>query len=298
MKLSDAFDAFILEKRLQGLTSASIKSYIDIISIFISFVGSDMDISELTLDAVNGYILNIYSKKLSKGSVSTYIRNLRIFLVWVDSNCGRLSFDARKIKIPKSPKKNIHIYSDDEIKLIFDSASSSIDWIRARNWAILSLMLDSGIRHCEVCGLLWKDVDFNDSFFKVTGKGAKDRYVPLGYMSHLFLMDYQDVCPFRDSPFVFVDRNGAALSGNAIRLFVNRLQHKLPFELSSHKLRHNFATNFCIDHIEDSGSSDVYDLSILMGHESIETTKKYEHFAHEILAVRKSVSHLDKVYNV
>ena len=78
-----------------------------------------------------------------------------------------------------------------------------------------------------------------------------------------------------------------------MRLFVNRLQHKLPFDLSSHKLRHNFATNYCIDHVRQTGKTDVYDLSILMGHESIETTKKYEHFAHEIIATENNISHLD-----
>lgn len=65
------------------------------------------------------------------------------------------------------------------------------------------------------------------------------------------------------------------------------------FDLSSHKLRHNFATNYCIDHVRQTGKTDVYDLSILMGHESIETTKKYEHFAHEIIAAENNISHLD-----
>ena len=73
---------------------------------------------------------------------------------------------------------------------------------------------------------------------------------------------------------------------------------KLPFDLSSHKLRHNFATNYCVDNLRKNGNSCVYDLSILMGHESMETTKKYEHFAHELLAVEDNHSHLDKVFQV
>ena len=47
-----------------------------------------------------------------------------------------------------------------------------------------------------------------------------------------------------------------------------------------------------------NGQSDVYDLSILMGHESVETTKKYEHFAHEIIAAENSISHLDGVWEI
>ena len=92
------------------------------------------------------------------------------------------------------------------------------------------------------------------------------------------------------------DRMGNQISRNAIKVFMNRLKHKVPFDISSHKLRHNFATNFCIDNYRKTGNTGVYDLSILMGHESIETTKKYEHFAHEIIAVENSNSHLDNIY--
>ena len=59
---------------------------------------------------------------------------------------------------------------------------------------------------------------------------------------------------------------------------MNHLKHDTGLDLSSHKLRHNFATNYYIDNLRETGNSNTYDLSILMGHESIETTKKYEHF--------------------
>ena len=159
-------------------------------------------------------------------------------------------------------------------------------------------MLDSGIRQKEVCELQKADIDKERMLMKVTGKGAKDRLVPLGYISSLFLDDYLSQCPYSNTAYVFVDRLGRPLSGNAVRVFVNRLQKKLPFDLSSHKLRHNFATNYCVDNLRKNGNSCVYDLSILMGHESMETTKKYEHFAHELLAVEHNHSHLDKVFQV
>ncbi|MEG0813727.1 MAG: tyrosine-type recombinase/integrase, partial [Clostridium sp.] len=219
------------------------------------------------------------------------------FLRWVYIEY-ELSFDPIKIKVPKSPKKNVHIYSDSEVRYIFSLVRTSIPWMTARNKAILALMLDSGLRQCEVCGLRSVDVDIERYIMKVTGKGSKDRMVPLGRMSLQLMNDYLNMCPFKDSDYVFVDRHGSFLSGNAVRLFVYHLERKLPFKFSSHKLRHNFATNYCIDHVRETGKSDVYDLSILMGHESIETTKKYEHFAHEIIASENNISHLDNVYKV
>lgn len=132
----------------------------------------------------------------------------------------------------------------------------------------------------------------------VTGKGSKDRLVPLGYVSLALLDDYFSQCPYNASEWVFVGRYGKPVTSNTIKLFVNRLKHQLPFDLTSHKLRHNFATNYCLDNLRETGNSHVYDLSILMGHESIETTKCYEHFAHEIIATENRHSHLDGIYQI
>ena len=82
---------------------------------------------------------------------------------------------------------------------------------------------------------------------------------------------------------------------DSVKHMVYKLADKLDFELSSHKLRHNFATNYCIDQYEARGQVDIYSLMYLMGHEDVETTQRYLHFAMEIIATRNHVSHLDKV---
>lgn len=255
-------------------------------------MGNDIALSEVTYTEVSKYIMHLYNRPVSRATVSTYVRNIRIFLRWVYIEY-KLPFDPQKIKVPKSPKKIVHIYNDTEIKEIFALIHTSEPWITARNRAVVALMLDSGLRQSEICRLLTNNLDRSRMVMKVTGKGAKDRIVPLGNFALALLDDYFSQCPYKDKPYVFCTRRGQALTNNAVRLFVNRLQHKLPFDLSSHKLRHNFATNYCIDHVRQTGKTDVYDLSILMGHESIETTKKYEHFAHEIIAAENNISHLD-----
>ena len=297
MTLKQAYDEFMFQKELAGLAPASLSDYRNIITIMLNHVGASIDLESVTYEVVTEYIMTLLRRPLAKATISTYIRNTRIFLRWVYAEYG-LSFDPVKIKVPKSPKRIVHIYSDTEIQYLFSCVQTSIPWLTARNRAIIALMLDSGIRQCEVCKLLWNNVDFERMVLKVQGKGSKERLVSLGYMSKILLNDYFSLCPFKDSENVFLDRLGGPLSVNAIRLFVNRLKKQLPFDLSSHKLRHNFATNYCIDNIRKYGNTNVYDLSILMGHESIETTKKYEHFAHEMIAVENNISHLDKVYKV
>lgn len=297
MTLNDAFESFLYQKQLSGLADDSVNNYRRTLSLFLASVGSDLPLSDVSLQLVEKYVLSLLNRPLSRATVSSYVRNIRIFLRWAYLEHD-LPFDPAKLKVPKSPKKIVHIYSNSEIMLIFKLAQTSEHWITARNHAIIALMLDSGLRQCEICSLRMVDVDRERFLMKVTGKGSKDRFVPLGRAALAFLDVYLEYCPFPLNDTVFLNRRGNRLSGNAVRLFVYRLQKQLPFKLSSHKLRHNFATNFCIDQMNEKGQTCVYDLSILMGHESIETTKKYEHFAHEIIAASNSISHLDNVYNL
>lgn len=297
MTLQESLDEFLFQKKLAGLSPATLSDYQTFLTIMVKAIGPLTPLESLSYQTVSNYILSLYDRSLSRSTVATYIRNTRIFLRWVYQEHG-LSFNPSKIKVPKSPKKIVHIYTDTEIQYLFSCIQTSIPWITARNSAIISLMLDSGIRQKEVCELLKTNIDKQRMVMKVTGKGAKDRLVPLGYISSLFLEDYLSQCPYADTAYVFVDRLGRPLSGNAVRVFVNRLQKQLPFDLSSHKLRHNFATNYCVDNLRKNGNSCIYDLSILMGHESMETTKKYEHFAHELLAAENNHSHLDQVFQV
>ena len=294
MVVRELFKKFITEKRLQGLSDDSIMSYRNIIGIFIDYVGADLPLCDLSKDLVDKFILHCLDSHLARNTVVTYIRNAKVFLCWIYEN-DDLSFNPHKIKKPRAPKKKVQIYSDAEVVRIFNSISTSVEWITLRNKAIVSLMYDSGIRQGEVCRLLRKDLDFERKLFKVIGKGAKEHFVPMGNASVSFLQAYLAKCPYKDAQSVFLLRNGQPITRNAIRLFVNRLKHQTGLDISSHKFRHNFATNYCLDNLQSTGSSNVYDLSILMGHESIETTKRYEHFAHELVAVQKHQSHLDSI---
>lgn len=295
MTMQQLYEEFLYTKKLAGLEAGTVNNYKRTLILMVRHIGADTALSDITFQLVADYIMYLHEKGISRASVSSYIRNVKIFFRWVAVDYD-LSFDPLKIKVPKSPKKIVHIYTDAEVRLIFNSVKTCIPWITARNRLIIALMLDSGLRQLEVCSLLHENINYEAMTMKVTGKGSKDRFVPLGQISLCFMREYMAVCPYVGVKYVFCDRLGNQLSGNAIRLFVYRLERQLGFPLSSHKLRHNFATNFCINNLEQKGNTCVYDLSILMGHESIDTTKKYEHFAHELVAAKNSISHLDNIF--
>ena len=248
MTVSEVFYQFMRSKKLAGLSQATITDYAAHLKGFLSYVGDSFPVSDISEELVQNYILSLYGRRLKKASVATYIRNLRIFLSYV-CKLSPLPFSPSSIRVPKNPKKQLQVYSDDEIRQIFQAVHTSAPWLNARNRAIIALMLDSGLRQGEISSLLRSDVSFNPPRLLVHGKGNKDRFVPLGNVSAKFLHEYFELCPFSAVDYVFLSDSGAPLSRNAIRLFIARVAKRLPFALSSHKLRHNFATNYCPDKI-------------------------------------------------
>lgn len=132
-------------------------------------IGADLGIETIDLKTVQQFSIDLRNRKLSRASISTYMRNTKIFLRWVYDEYG-LSFD---------PKKQAHIYSDKEIAEIFNSIQSAIPWITLRNRAMVALMLDCGIRQCELCRLRRSDIDSVNRCMEVYGKGDKERFVPV-----------------------------------------------------------------------------------------------------------------------
>ena len=293
MTIQQAFNNFIQTRRLADLSSNTITDYEHFVLPFIRFVKPTKDISLITQEIINKYIQCTLDKPLSKATKATYIRNLKIFLKWLQGTYTT-NYDYSKIRVPKSPKKKVKIYSDDEIRMLFNAVDTPYYWVTLRNKCIIALMYDSGLRQAEVCTLKKANVSYTENRMTVVGKGGKERIVPLGRISRHYMTAYLEVCPF-NSKSVFVTLNGEELTCNAVKIMIAKLAEKLPFDLTSHKLRHNFATNYCLDQYNKKGSVDIYSLMYLMGHEDLQTTKRYLHIAHEIIASRDCISHLDNI---
>lgn len=295
MTLQQCFDEFILSRQLADLSPKTVLDYQQFIEPFLRSVSPGLPLDELGQDKITCYISGLLGRPLSKSTRSTYIRHLKVFLKWMQEEYP-VRYEYKRIKVPKSPKKNVRIYSPDELMEIFSHIRSENDWLTMRNKCIVALMYDSGLRQSEVCSLRRSGVSFGEKRLTVYGKGCKQRTVPLGSLTARFMKEYLSLCPFR-SDKVFVSRHGDDLTNNAVKLLISKISSELPFEFSSHKLRHNFATNYCIDQYEEHGQVDIYRLMILLGHEDIETTRRYLHHANEIISTKNCISHLDKLYS-
>lgn len=299
MNINTALDFFIGSCYIKGLSDHSIYNYEIFIKRFIKFTGN-IDIKDLSYQFIFSYIESLYKQELSKATIGTYIRHLKVFLRYLE-NEKYIEKITDKIKVPRQPKKMIRVYSEKEIKQIFESIEYNVEWIRIRNCCIIALMLDSGLRLNEVCTLNFGDLNIKQNLLKVHGKGDKERLVPIGQFTRYYIKKYMYLLPsdfsMKDKAPLFYNRMGTRMTRNSVKLFVTKLSNKLKFNFSSHKLRHNFATNYCLDQYHASGQVDIYKLMILLGHEDIKTTRRYLHLANQIIIANTNVSHLDYIFS-
>ena len=291
--VKNAFDKFILSRKLADLAERTIRDYVEFISPFVQFLGLETYFDNIRQDDINEYIATLLERPLSRASRATYIRHIKIFLKWCESNF-KVSYESKLIVVPKTPKKQVSIYTQEEVVELFGCITAEEYWLLLRNKLMIALMYDSGLRQAELCRVRCKWVSVSERRMKVHGKGDKERFVPLGSLTLQLMKQYLAECPYK-SEYLLLNKHGEKLTCNAVKLMVSKLSKKLSFDISSHKLRHNFATNYCINQYEKYGRVDIYSLMYIMGHENVETTNRYLHFAMEIIAGKQSISHLDNI---
>jgi len=152
-----------------------------------------------------------------------------------------------------------------------------------RDRAILELLYSSGLRLAELTGLNCGDVDMDDATVHVTGKGNKDRIIPVGRFAIAALVRWEQVrtkLADADETALFVSRRGTRLSGRSVQSRVNYWARRqgIDTKVYPHLFRHSFAT-----HLLES-SHDLRGVQELLGHANISTTQVYTHLDFQHLA--------------
>ena len=181
----------------------------------------------------------------------------------------------------ETPKIGVHLPTTLTLKEI-DKMISNIKLTSKtgiRNVAIIELLYSCGLRVSELVNLKISDLFFKESLIKVTGKGNKERFVPISKLSQEYINNYLNEIRqnhkikknFEDT--LFLNERGTNLSRNMIFIIVNKLkkQSNINKKIGPHTLRHSFAT-----HLIENGA-DLITIQKMMGHESITTTERYLH---------------------
>ena len=200
----------------------------------------------------------------------------------------------KDMRPPKTVGRVIEPLKQAEITTILNSINAGTV-LGARNYALFSLMLDTGLRLSETTSLKVEDVHLEDRYVKVLGKGSKERIVAFGAACQRSLIDYY--MHFRVEPAhlgiveYFLGIDGYPLSPAGVKSFMVRLGRTAGVpRLHPHLLRHTYATMFLMN------SGDPFLLKQNLGHSSLSMVENYLHIASRIAAVRsQSFSPLDRL---
>lgn len=154
-----------------------------------------------------------------------------------------------------------------------------------RNKAILETMFSCGLRVSETVNLQISHIFFDDEFVKVTGKGDKERLVPIGQSAIKAIHWYKDKVRNHldikagNSDILFLNRRGSKMSRGMIFYIIKQLAQEIGLKknISPHTFRHSFATALV------EGGADLRAVQQMLGHESITTTEIYTHLDREYL---------------
>lgn len=253
------------------LSPNTVSSYSSDAEDFLSFC---QDAVNAGTDTVEEYFKD-RAAILSKRSQARVLSSLRSFFDWLVLENERPDNPCDRIDAPKLGKYLPEVLSVEEVLSILDSVDTGT-WNGMRDRAILEIMYGCGLRVSEVCNLLISNVFDKERFVRVTGKGDKERIVPVAEPALEAFRSYLDVRP-ETAPgyddFAFINRFGKPLSRVAVFSMVKRqaLFAGINKEISPHTFRHSFAT-----HLIENGA-DLRVVQEMLGHESVLTTEIYTH---------------------
>jgi integrase/recombinase XerD len=188
-----------------------------------------------------------------------------------------------QLKGPPKGRKLPHVLSRDEVALLL-SQPRSADPAALRDRALLELMYACGLRASEAVGIELDELDLDEGVLRASGKGSKERLVPIGSKAVGALRAYltrgrPQLVGLRDERRVFVNRRGQGLTRQGLYKIVQRHARRagLADKMSPHTLRHTFATHLL------AGGCDLRSLQEMLGHADIATTQIYTHLSAERL---------------
>lgn len=274
--LSHCIDEFLEFKKAQCLSRGTLVDYEIVLKRFAKEIG-DIEIDQIDRKTVVHYLASLkFSKKRVK-NIHTALSSLWTWAV-AEEYCS--SHILRQIKPPRPEKRPILPFTREQILAMLESTYFSKEYLRPgkrvcrnrlktglRDRAIVLLLLDTGIRASELCGIRIKDIKPNGIY--VRGKGAKDRIVPLSEPTRSVLLDHLGN---RKDPeeFVFKTEQGHDLTRDALRLIIRRIGDRAGVtDAHPHRFRHTFAITF----LRNGG--DPFTLQMILGHETLDMVRRY-----------------------
>ena len=264
----------------RGLSQNSIDNYgLDIVKLHNYLTTNNISVSPVQINeqTLQEFIYDA-SKSINPRSQARLISGLKSFFNYLIFEDYRPDNPLELIESPRLGRKLPDTLNIDDI----DNLIGAIDLSSnegERNRAMLETLYGCGLRVSELVGLKISDLFFDEGFIKITGKGNKQRFVPISPLTQKYITIYRNEIrahlniqkEFGDT--LFLNRRGKQLTRAMIFTIIKDLAKKINLNktISPHTFRHSFAT-----HLLENGA-DLRSIQLMLGHESITTTEIYMH---------------------
>ena len=310
LSLRDLIGYWDFHNRTEGTSPNTIRWYsyeLGKLERFLVREGASTLIAEIGEPQVRAYIAYLQQKRkwddtdhcptseegLSPGGIQNRIRALKAFFNWLHREGYTETYRLERLANYRVPRRVVDVLTEAEIGRVLAACDTKSDW-GSRAYAILTLMLDSGLRISEVTGLRTAELELDAGWLKVLGKGGKERIVPFGTATQRALWRYQH--HYRPEPlgpdvYFFLTLDGRPLGRSALTQAIKRAATRSGItRLHPHLCRHTFATRYLIN------GGDVFSLQQILGHSTLEMVRRYVNLASAHVAVQhRKFSPMDRI---
>jgi integrase/recombinase XerD len=312
-RLSKILEGYRLSTRSEGKspsTIAIVEASVRYLDEFLRSNNLSNDVTEIGVKELRRFIIYLREQPrfarhrftkpqqghLSGHTINGYMRALQSFWSWLEREDFIKENPFSKLKIPKAPKKVIPIFTEEQLHQLFATIDITSP-VGYRDYTIILILLDTGIRCSELTSLKVTDVKLKSRLLKVWGKGSKERLVPIGAKVQKALWKY--LTRYRSEPatphydHVFLTRDGHPITKDRLEAIVERYGKKASItgvRVSPHTFRHTMAVMF----LRNGG--DVFTLQRILGHSQLEVLRGYLNLAQsDINRVHQKSSPVDNL---
>jgi len=220
---------------------------------------------------LNLFVMELRHKSISNRSIRRHLSSIRCFFSYLNNHGVIKENCANHITSPKLAHVLPKTLDFDDLKKMMQAKSNSLGELR--DVAMIELIYSCALRVSELVGLDTNELDLNEGFVKVMGKGAKMRFIPVGKSAISAVNNYLAIKPQSDNGALFTNRHQKRISVRTVQSMIKKRANSvgIKVDVHPHMLRHAAATHFL------QSSHDLRSVQEYLGHKSIKSTQVYTH---------------------
>lgn len=300
MLIGEAIDGFLRTVEFEyGYSPHTIKAYHTDLAALVGFIEADqpdgdsaqVDVSLIDLELLRSWLWDQQQRGFAAKTLARRVATVKSFGTWLEERRILPGSPASRLQAPKSAKTLPRVLSEQQLDRILERAANRAeggDPVAMRDLAVLELLYATALRVSELCTLPLADLSLSERTVRVTGKGNKQRVVPLGAPAARAIEAYlqaarpalREQTESADPGTLFLNSQGVELTPSSVYRLVSRELEQEPGggPRGPHTLRHSAATHLL------NGGADLRVVQEMLGHANLGSTQIYTHVSNERLA--------------